>query len=141
MTTDEENVKLIRFLNDVVNGRQYDRMDDLFGQQFTDHNPAWSVRNLDELKQIIRAAHEALNMISTQDDVFAAEGGRVVILLTFHGRHTGTFLNVAPTGRQVSWTSIEIYRIVDKKIVERWVQADTPGLLRQLQGQPAKTEG
>ncbi|WIM92817.1 ester cyclase [Actinoplanes oblitus] len=132
LSADEENVALIRKLNDVVNERRYDDMDELFATSFIDNNPAWSVRDLDELKTIIRDAHEALDFTSHHDLIYPAEGGKVVIHITFTGRHVKPFFDREPTGKQVQWTSVEVYRIEHNKIVERWVQADTTGLMRQL---------
>lgn len=132
LSSDEENCRVIRRLDDVVNSRVYDDMDELFDPGFADRNPAWSVQSLDELKEIIAAAHRALDMRSHQDEVYPAAGNRVVIHLTFTGRHVGTFLGAEPTGRPVKWTSIEIYRLENGRIAERWVQADTTGLMQQL---------
>jgi steroid delta-isomerase-like uncharacterized protein len=132
LTSDAENVQLIRRLTDVVNSRKYDEMDDLFADSFVDRSPAWSVKNLDELKRIIAAAHQSLDMYVTQDQIYAADGSKVVSHITYTGRHVGTFMGMPPTGKPVTWTSIEVYRLENNKIVERWVQADTAGLMRQL---------
>lgn len=132
LSADAENVHLIQRLNDVVNSRQYDEMNELFATSFEDRNPAWSVKDINELKQIIASAHQALDMHSNHDQIYPAEGNKVVIHITFTGRHIGTFMGMPPTGKPVMWTSIEVYRIEDGKIAERWVQADTTGLMRQL---------
>ncbi|MDJ0632309.1 MAG: ester cyclase [Xenococcaceae cyanobacterium MO_188.B29] len=132
MSSEKENILVVKRLCDIVNNRDYDAMDNLFADSFIDRNPAWIVDNLDELKNIIREAHQALDQDITQDDVFAS-GDRVVVLITFKGKHIGSFLGISPTNKPVSWTSIEIYRFNENgKIVERWVQADTAGLMRQL---------
>jgi len=132
LSSDAENVKIVRSLVDIVNGRKYDEMDKLFADTFVDRNPAWNVAGLEPLKQIIAAAHQGLDMVISQDQVYAAEGNNVVVHITFNGRHIDTFLGIPPTGKSVSWTSIEVYHIENNKIVERWVQADTAGLMRQL---------
>lgn len=132
LTDDSANVALITKLNDVVNERRYDDMDELFAPDFVDNNPAWSVQNLSELKDIIRTAHEALDFTSHHDLIYAADGGKVVIHITFSGRHVKPFFDREPTGKAVRWTSIEVYRIVNRRIAERWVQADTTGLMAQL---------
>lgn len=126
-----EEVCLVKHLCDVVNNRDYTRVDGLFDSSFIDRNPAWSVANVDELKKIIAASHEALDMEITQDNIFAVDD-KVVVLLTFRGKHIDPFLGISPTKKTVSWTCIEIYRIENSKIMERWVQADTAGLMRQL---------
>jgi hypothetical protein len=131
MSMKQENIFIVQQLCKIVNNRDYDAMNVLFSPAFVDRNPAWSVANVDELKQIIAAAHDALDQYITQDDVFAVDD-RVVVLISFHGKHIGTFLGIPPTYQPVNWTSIEIYRFENGKIVERWVQADTAGLMRQL---------
>lgn len=131
MTVQEENLQIVKSLCDIVNNRELDKMDELFGEHFKDNNPAWSVASIGELKGIIDAALKSLNQFITQDVVFAAED-KVVVVLTLRGTHIGPFLGIEPTGKEVSWTSIEIFRLENGKIVERWVQADTAGLMRQL---------
>ena len=131
MFFEEDNICLVKHLCDVVNNRDYTRMDELFDSSFIDTNPAWSVASVDELKKTIAAAHEALDMEITQDNVFAVDD-KVVVLLTFRGKHIGQFFGISPTRKTVIWTCIEIYRIENSKIMERWVQADTAGLMRQL---------
>jgi predicted ester cyclase len=132
LSVDAANVALIHRLNDVVNEQRYDDLDELFDPSFVDNNPAWSVRGLDELKDIIREAKKALAFTSHHDRIYAAADGQVVIHITFSGHFVGPFFGRQPTGQPVSWTSIETYRIEHNKIMERWVQADTTGLMRQL---------
>jgi steroid delta-isomerase-like uncharacterized protein len=132
LSSDADNIQIVRRLGAAVNSRKYDEMDELFADSFVDRNPAWSVKDLDELKKIIAAAHQGLDMYVTQDQVFAADGGKVVAIITFTGRHVGTFMGLPATGKPVTWTSIEVIRLANNKIVERWVQADTTSLMRQL---------
>jgi predicted ester cyclase len=132
ISEDAANVALIAKLNDVVNERRYDDMDELFAADFVDRNPAWNVEGLAPLKTLIADAHKALDFTSHHDQIYAADGGKVVIHITFSGSHVGPFFGCEPTGKPVSWTSIEVYRIVGRKIAERWVQADTAGLMHQV---------
>ncbi len=48
------------------------------------------------------------------------------------GTHRAEFMGAAPTGREISYTGIDINRIADGRIVESWVQYDALGLLEQL---------
>jgi predicted ester cyclase len=65
------------------------------------------------------------------EDIFGA-GDRVAVRLTFHGTHTGEFQGFAATGRTVSYTSNEIYRVADGLIAEEWICSDIAGLMAQL---------
>lgn len=65
------------------------------------------------------------------EDLFAG-GDRVGFRVKIRGTHQGTFLGVAPTGRQLTVTAIDIARLEDGKIVDHWGEMDMAGLMRQL---------
>jgi predicted ester cyclase len=56
----------------------------------------------------------------------------VVTRWTFRGTHTGTYMGVAPSGRQLTVSGVHIHRIVDGKIVEVWAYPDALDFLQQL---------
>jgi hypothetical protein len=45
-------------------------------------------------------------------------------------------MGVPPTGRRVTVTDIDIYRVVDGRFVEYWQELDTLGMLRQVGAVP-----
>jgi predicted ester cyclase len=61
-----------------------------------------------------------------------AEGDLVVEHFIAHGTHRGSVMGESPTGRDVVLRGINIFRITDGKIVERWGRLDDLGLLQQL---------
>ena len=63
-----------------------------------------------------------------------AEGDRAAVATTIEGTHEGELLGMAPTGRRVSVTGIDLVRVADGRIVEHRGLTDTVGLLRQLGG-------
>ena len=63
----------------------------------------------------------------TLNEVIAAEGDRVVVRWTWTGTHTGKmnvpdweFQNIPPTGKRITYGSVDIYRFAGGKIVEGW---------------------
>jgi steroid delta-isomerase-like uncharacterized protein len=67
-----------------------------------------------------------------------AEGDIVVERFRASGTHTGgPLMEVPPTGRRLVLDGINIFRIEDGKIVERWGRLDDLSLLRQLGLVPA----
>jgi predicted ester cyclase len=50
-----------------------------------------------------------------------SEGDMVAARVAFHGTHRGEFQGIPPTGRQVTFTSIEVNRVVGGKVEEHWV--------------------
>jgi predicted ester cyclase len=67
-----------------------------------------------------------------------AEGDTVVIYCTFHARHTGEFMGLAPTNRPVAVRQVHIVRFQDGKGIEHWAVRDDLGLLRQLGALPSQ---
>lgn len=71
------------------------------------------------------------------DDVIS-EGDEVACRFTLRATHRGEFNGMPPTGRQVTRTGITILRFSGGRCVERWSQADSLGLLRQLGSIPER---
>jgi predicted ester cyclase len=66
------------------------------------------------------------------EDVIA-EGDKVVVRYTLRGTHEGmTRMGVAPTGKEVAASIIEILTLADGKIVDKWTNVDFLGLMQQL---------
>ena len=55
--------------------------------------------------------------------------------------HQGPFLGVGPTGHELIWNGLAIFRIADGKIAERWFNSDSISILRQLGLAPTRLAG
>ena len=86
---------------------------------------------------ICRAAFEHLDV--TVEDM-TAEGDKVAARFTAHGIHKGSFMNLPPTGKPITMTGIEIFRIENGKIAELWGEANLLGLMVQLGILPASSQ-
>ena len=67
----------------------------------------------------------------TIEDLFA-EGDRALVRWTFQGTHTGELFGVAPSRMIITIAGMDMYRVVDGKIQEYWVNWDTMGFMQQL---------
>lgn len=72
--------------------------------------------------------------ITIEDSV--SERDHVAGLFTSKGTHTGDFMGIAPTGKSINETGSGIFRIVDGKVTDNWVNFDALGLLQQLGAVP-----
>lgn len=70
-----------------------------------------------------------------------ADGDKVAVRTTFCGTHQGELMGVPPTGRQVTVTSLNLFRIEDGRAVEQWVNSDDLGMMQQLGVIPAPAAG
>jgi steroid delta-isomerase-like uncharacterized protein len=71
------------------------------------------------------------NLRAEIEDIFGV-GDRVAVRLTFCGTHRGTFFGLPATGREVVFSSVEIYRVADNQLTEEWVAPDIASLMGQL---------
>src|ERR687898_1115248 len=53
----------------------------------------------------------------TVEDIFS-EGNMVAARVAFRGTHSGEFQGIPPTGKEVSFTAIEVNRVRDGKVEE-----------------------
>jgi predicted ester cyclase len=63
-----------------------------------------------------------------------AEGDKVVTRKTIAGTHRGALMGIAPTGRAVSISVIDIVRVEDGRYAEHWGVNTLPAVLAQLRG-------
>jgi steroid delta-isomerase-like uncharacterized protein len=61
-------------------------------------------------------------------------GDKAAASFVYEGTHGGTYFGVAATGRTLRFTSCDILRIQDGRIVEHWGMGDIAGILAQLKG-------
>jgi steroid delta-isomerase-like uncharacterized protein len=129
----QENKAIIRRLVEAFNNQELDILDELFTEDYIDHEPfPDQVPGPVGVKHANGLFYQAFpDIIETIDDMIA-EDDRVVVRWTCSGTHEGLFTIIPPTGKHVQVTGIEIYRLVDGKIAENWHNTDALGLLGQL---------
>ncbi len=130
----EENKALVRrYVEEVVNQRNPDLLDEIFAPDFVEYgadtDQVSGVENLKQSFDMLRSGFPDFQR--TIEDLFA-EGDKVVLRFTFRGTHQGEFMGIAPTGKQVTMSGIDIFRIADGKVVELWGQEDMLGMMQQL---------
>jgi predicted ester cyclase len=98
------------------------------------------VRGREAFKQLFAAYLSAFAFYS-MPEFLIAEGDLVAIHETYQLKHIGAFQGLPPTGKDVTVAGAEIYRIVEGKFVEQWVEADMLGRLQQLGVLPSREQG
>jgi steroid delta-isomerase-like uncharacterized protein len=84
------------------------------------------------LRRLINTYLSAFPDAGCTIDKLVIEGDTVVARWTARGTHQGSLGSLAPTGKQIKITGIEIHRIENGKIKETWINWDTLGMLTQL---------
>lgn len=134
----EENKAIVRqFFEEGPSKGNLRAANELLAPDFAIHVPlpaSPGVKGINEVITACRAAFEHLNV--TVEDMIA-EGNTVAARFTARGVHKGNFMNLPATGKPITMTGIEIFRIKDGKIIELWGEANLLGLMQQLGIVPA----
>ncbi len=142
--TDEAKAVVRRLWNEVFNAGRPAVAEELIAPDCMDHGsgepidaPVAAVKRwfapLREAMPDLAAAFPDAH--STLDALFA-EGDRVVVRGTERGTHREAFRGAQPDGRLRAVTVVNILRVADGRIVERWGAADALGFLRGLGLEP-----
>jgi steroid delta-isomerase-like uncharacterized protein len=129
-------------------GRWFERIDQggvpdvpaYIAENYRDHNPPpfpGLAKGLKGAGQAFKLALDAFDEFHHEIAASFAEGDKVASRVTGFGKHTGTFLGIPATGKQVSMSGISIHRVTDGKLAEHWAQVDGLSLLQQMGAIPA----
>ena len=118
MSSTEENKAIVRRFLETLDQQNFDALKGHPGLYQT------VVR-----QPIIRAAFPDLQ---TTVEHQVAEGDTVATRATLRGTHLGSFIGVAPTNQQLTWSVLLMDKVVDGKIVLHHANADWMGVLVKL---------
>ena len=88
------------------------------------------------LRQIFAFALTAFGEFHHDIAASISDGDKVASRVTGYGKHTGDFLGIPATGKDVSMSGITIHRVTNGKLSEHWAQIDALSLLQQLGAVP-----
>ncbi len=126
-----------RWMNEVWEERNLSSLDELHAPNFQDHSPAGRGSDLASYRAGIVELFTAFPDFSTltEDILVDASAHKTAVRWSASGTHEGAFMGVAPTHKRVTFAGIEILRIEEGRIVERWGEWDALDILAQLKGQ------
>ena len=125
----EENKAIVRRFIEAYNKHDLSSIEDFVAPDFVDHTHKVGREGL---KQLFAMAFKAFpDWHETIEDIIA-EGDKVWVRAKSTGTHTGEFMGIAPTGKKLTTEMVDIYRIVNGKIVEYWEVRDGLDYNKQL---------
>jgi steroid delta-isomerase-like uncharacterized protein len=83
-------------------------------------------------KAVAEKFRSAFPDLHLEVEAIVADGDLVVARWTMTGTHSGAWGDIAPTGRQIRFSGVNFFRIVEGKIAEIWNLRDDLGLREQL---------
>ncbi|HZJ26463.1 MAG TPA: ester cyclase [Acidimicrobiia bacterium] len=130
----EENIAIVRRLTEEgFVGGKIEVIDDLVAENCVDHDPMpEQPAGREGQRGVCQMVVSGLSDRTVANHYLVAAGDTVTESWTFHGTHTGDFMGVPATGRQIEIRGIEIWRCANGKIVERRGVLDTGAVMQQL---------
>ena len=129
----EPLARLIReFTRIFKNEHNVDGIDHLFHPSFAHHFTPPAKPGLEGYKDVGRMMNAAFPDVVVKEDFLVIGEDRVVERSSPSATHRGSLMGEKPTNKRVAWTESHIYRVLDGKIVEHWVNWDQYGLFRQI---------
>jgi steroid delta-isomerase-like uncharacterized protein len=134
----EEKKAVVRRWVEAFNEGNLDAVDDLLTDSYVRHDPnSPEVRGPEEEKQLIAMYRSAFPDLRFTVEDMVAEADKVVARVGISATHEGELLGIPPSGRRLSFTAMELYRLEGGKIDEQWVNVDTLGMMQQIGAIPA----
>lgn len=134
----EENKELVRWYVEAIHRGNMDEGEELLAPDFVFHMPGTpEPLNRETFRQLFTGLLTAFPDLTITNEEFIVEGDKVAGRWITRGTHRGELWGILPTGKQVTITSMDINRITDGKIAERWHEYDALGLMQQIGAIPA----
>jgi predicted ester cyclase len=127
---------VLRFYEEVANANKLDVADEVFVDNYVDHDPpspseVWP-RGSAGARASLEAYRAAFPDMRFSVEQVLAEGDDVAVRYVFSGTHRGTFLGIDATGTPIRFTGISLFRIVGDRIAESWAQFDLLDFIQQV---------
>ena len=120
----KENKKaLLRFQKGVFNAHDWsiENLSKYLTEDFVDHAAmVGDPPGLEGVKMRFTAWNSAFDDADEDNIEMVGQGDILAVLYDLHAKHTGPFLGIEPTNREVVIPGIEFVRIRDGKIAEHW---------------------
>lgn len=131
----EINKRIVReFYEEVFRKRNLDAVGQFMHDDYIQHNPdaeQGKAGFIDFHKGFFAAVPDFRATINRM----VAEGDLVFVYNTITGTHTREgFLGYPPTGNQLKFDAVDMFRLRDGKLCEHWDVADTRALFTQVGG-------
>jgi len=133
MSTEENKQSVLRWRLEIWNDRNLSVIDDLAAPGYVGHLAGFRepVRGPDALKRLFAGYLAAFDTHVTPEFLLA-EGDLVAVHDKNWAKHSRDFQGLAPTGNEVIWSSTDIYRFVDGRVMEQWFEANLTDMMNQL---------
>ena len=113
----EENKAIARRFIEALNKKDPSTINEIVASDYVNHTKEYAKEGAIDASQMFLKAFSDFHV--TIEDLIA-EGEKVSARVKVTGTHTGEYQGLAPTGKKIAIRSVDIWRIVNGKLVEGW---------------------
>jgi steroid delta-isomerase-like uncharacterized protein len=129
-----ENKASVRQLFEAINRQDLSAWDELIADNYLPHSlPPGMPATRESQRSIFATLFSAFPDYRVAILDLIAEGEKVVAHVQVQGTHRGIFFGIQPTGKQITWTAVDIFHFARGKIIEYWLITDNLNVLQQLE--------
>ena len=133
MSIEENKAVVRRFFEELLSTDNFAVADEILSSGFRFYfagSP--DPMNLEQYKEFLVARRAAFPDRRFVVEDIIAEEDKVSARFTMRGTHKGVFRGLAPSGREVTMSGIDMIRLAEGKMVEDRVEVDQLGMMQQL---------
>ncbi|CDO08000.1 MULTISPECIES: ester cyclase [Mycobacteriaceae] len=124
----------------VQGGGDFTVFDELFADGFTDHTPQPGITpDKEGVRALYTGLRTAFPDLHAEIHWQTVDDDKVTTFKTYRGTHHGEFLGIAPTGRPISFDTVDVFRVHNGQLTDHWGVANLLGVLIQLDSLPGQT--
>jgi steroid delta-isomerase-like uncharacterized protein len=129
----EENKAAVRKMYDAINAGDISALAGTMTDDFVEHEEQPGVTpNKDGVVQFFTGIVAAIDGFRMDIDTIMAEGDRVSVLATAHGKHVGEIFGVPASGKDLRVPLADFFRVQGGKVNEHWGVMDSGAMLMQM---------
>lgn len=120
-----------RYYDEMVNGGDWSAASEVIAEDLK-QNSVGVPQGRAGVQRELQAFQQALTGFNIQIDEMVAEGDLVVVRATVSGTHSGELFGVPATGNEITFKSMDFFRVTDGLLAEHWDVTDRLALLQQI---------
>ena len=138
MSEEQNGATVRRFVDEAMNKKNLDVGDDLLTADVIFHTPSGeALEGIEGWKRYAGMFITAFPDLDFKVEDTIAGSSKVVLRWVGTGTHRGNLRSIPPSGKQVSFPGVAIYRLEGDKIAEMWGMIDMLGLMQQIGAIPS----
>ena len=131
---ENKNIEIVRRWIEEVKVDNFELLyEELFSKEFRHHVPSNAEpSSFDDYKENGKHIYSAFHNLSHNIEDLIAKDNKVIARMTARAIHGGDFYGIPPTGNELEWSAIAIFKLSEGKIIERWEEVNLLDLYQQM---------